>query len=355
MSSLGPDIAHFIQCDAVRHRVALVEDTGPALVVRDASSIASPVPYLRLDAGRAEFSGWRRRLEFPGEHGPLRIRARVRAVPDGISSRARITHVRDEHGRDCAVCAADPVTRTVHLLVEIDRAVVADEPSGRLAVGVAETLAGRAIPYLMTTDAAPWVGDGVPEAVRALLARRLRGIRPRFEREIAFLRRAARGNPLPGALARRLEMLEAAVNGERPRKVKPGAAERETERLVRLVESRACASLRLAPDEIRGLINPRAMMEGLGHGPLMFSLQPGPAPGGPRLRMWRTGEPEHGTSRTMCLGAAAGVLHRMEDAQDVYGLVDTVLNFVETNSVGWVPLDSAPGHRSFAAALEHLF
>jgi len=354
MSTLGKDITHFIQCVAVRHRVAVVEERGPAIVVPDARTIASPVPYVRLDPGRDAYHGRRCRLAFPGSPGSA-IRARVRDLPAGISPRARITSLRDRLGRERAASAADPDTRTLHLLVEIDRATPDGEPAAGLAAAVAEALVAPGIADLVGATGPVWRGEGVREAVHTLLERRARAARPRFEREIAFLHRVGRERPLSGILAARLKMLEQAAAGGATRKVDADAAERETERLERLVESRACASLRVSDDGIRGLINPAPTGGEAGHGALMFALHPGPPPAGPRLRMWRAGEPEHGTSRTMCLGEAAGILSQMEHGQDAYGLVDTVLNFVETNAVGWMPLDTTPGPFPFPPALEHLF
>jgi hypothetical protein len=121
------------------------------------------------------------------------------------------------------------------------------------------------------------------------------------------------------------------------------------------VDSRACASLRFAADEVRGLLNPRRVSESFGHGALMFALHPVAASGGPRLRMWRAEEPEQGTSRTMCLGRAQTVFLQMEAAGDAYGLVDTVLNFVETNFVGVVPLTGPIARRHFVDSLVNLF
>ncbi|MBZ0269055.1 hypothetical protein K8I85_12925, partial [bacterium] len=326
-----------------------------AIVVRDAASITAGLPYVRLERGSALFRGRRQRVILGSGEDAVGVLARLREPPRMVSSASFVAHARDRRGRDVPVALADPARRTIHFLLDVASAAHQSGPLDTAPSVLAETLLTKPLDHLLAAEGEPWIGEAVPHLIREMLERRLHGRRPRFEREIRILRRAGQERPLPRPLVHRLEMLEKAIRGDATRKVEPGVAERETERLRRLVESRACGSLRFAADEVRGLVNPRRVSASFGHGALMFSLQPAPAPGGPRLRMWRAGEPEQGGARTMCLGCASAVLLRMEDTWDTYGLVDTVLNFIETNFVGVVPLSGPLGRHHFVEHLVNLF
>jgi len=355
MRSIGEAVESAIRHVTLVRRVALLEETGPAIVVRDAASITAGLPYVRLERGSTLFRGRRQCVTLGSGDDAVGVLARLRERPRMVSSAPYVAHARSRCGRDVPVALADPDGRTIHLLLDVESALHRSGPFDTAPSLLADTLITKPLDHLLAARTEPWIGEAVPHLIGEMLGRRLHGRRPRFEREIRFLRRAGRERALPRPLVRRLEMLEKAVRGDATREVEPGVAERETERLRRLVESRACGSLRFAADEVRGLVNPRRISASFGHGALMFSLQPAPAPGGPRLRMWRAGEPEQGGSRTMCLGRASTVLMQMEDTRDTYGLVDTVLNFIETNFVGVVPLAGPLHRRHFLDALVNLF
>jgi hypothetical protein len=106
---------------------------------------------------------------------------------------------------------------------------------------------------------------------------------------------------------------------------------------------------------VRGLLNPREVDDTWGHGGLMFALRPAPEPDGPELRMWPAGEAERGGGRQMCLGRGSLVLRGLEACCDVYGLVDSVLNFVETNHVGAMPLGEPTMTDRFTSLLDCIF
>lgn len=345
--SLKERIDHEVRELSLRHRVALIEDVGFPIVVRDAQSIVSTMPYVTLVYGAEEFRGRRRRRLFTSRNGKsLGVLARLRPSPvppvAAKNTEFVVGSVQDARGRRHVVSAFDPRKRTLHLLLDLKTAHCltvpdssAEEPA--LAEALADALVGPALRHASRPGEPPSVGGAVDAHLQQLLERQAAHRLPRFDREIRMLRRAGLERTLPRALARRLRLLEKARRGDHRRKVDPEQVRGERERLIRLVESRACAAIRVHELEIRGLINPRAIDADRGHHALLFALRSAPAPVGPQLRIWKAGRPELGGARSMCLGLAADVIHSMEESTDAYGLVDTVLNFVETNLVGLVP------------------
>ncbi len=77
----------------------------------------------------------------------------------------------------------------------------------------------------------------------------------------------------------------------------------------------------------------------------MFRLQLGFSPLHPILQTWNPLQPAPSRSHGHCLGEALPVLHGLEADGDLYGLVDTVLNFRETNHIRATPLVDRPPRR----------
>lgn len=105
---------------------------------------------------------------------------------------------------------------------------------------------------------------------------------------------------------------------------------KELARLARLVDSRAVAAVRIESRGLVGLTNPRTLREGLLLPAVGFRLAPCAPSWGMTFEVWDPvalgSEPE-----ARCLGGAVPVLAWNLSMQDPFGLVDTVLNFLETN------------------------
>lgn len=355
MKRTGRLIDHGILKIAMKHRLGLLENVDTALVVSDSSAIVSPLPYAHLTRG--EYEGRRLRMKLDGTGGTVTLLVRTRPVPEGLAESAILEYATDSRSRRVPIAATDPASRTIHLLLDLSVASWVDEPGEEAEIAaageVATALVERGVTALLETDGAPSVGGRVPERLQRILERRAEARSPRFRREIAFLRRAGTSDALPNSLKRRLELLEGALRGDSRRAVSRDVIDREVERLGSVVASRACGSLRIENEFVRGLANPARIDASYGHDALMFALRPVAEPDYPELRLWPAGSPEEGASRRMCLGLAIDVFGRQESDHDAYGLVDTVLNFIETNFVGAVSLDRPNRrHRMLRAAID---
>lgn len=354
METIGKEIRRHAARIEMRRRVVVLEQTKGPIVIADASSITSPVPFVRLERGT--YGNRRRRLQIVTDDGTVGLVAHVRPAPKmRDDERFACGTVREARGRAVNAWVADRVAHKIHLLVDLDTAVLGETDAEKPAEIVANAVLGSALDALLTTDAAPVVGPRVVEQLHQVLRRRTTARWPRYEREIAFLESAAMRRVLPRTLHRRLEALKAAVRGEIEHDVASSLAALEAERLVRLVESRACGWLRAGEGMIRGLVNPRELDATWGHAGLMFALRPSPIPDGPDLLIWPAGRAEPDSERVACLGPGTGVFRRLQKDNDVYGLVDCVLNFIETNHLGAVPLDAAYERPHFTDLLEMLF
>ena len=157
-----------------------------------------------------------------------------------------------------------------------------------------------------------------------------------------MLRRFSDGGPLPERIARHIAELEAVAADESIDA--PPAAEhvaREVERLIRLVQDRAVSALCVAADSLVGLTSPRPLTAHTWVRPLLFRLSPAQE-WGVSLRLWDAARPDK-PGFAPCLGEAGPVLARHAREHDAYALVDTVLNYLETNRLGHARAASRAG------------
>jgi hypothetical protein len=319
------------------HRVML--HRGPtAICGREPTAITSAVPEVRIDNGRDRFKNRRQRIRL--QRGPAHVTLLIhhRPIPEELDPRGSLVQWgtnRDE--RRIPLSCVDRRTGTAHVLVDLSAATVADASAASPSQMVVDALLADPLEELLTTAGKPRVGSGVAGSIRSLIADGKEVRRSALEREVALLERSTRPGGLHRTLLCHLEnlknLLRALPAAGHGRMGNDEAVDREISRLERLVASRACAALRFGPDEISGLLNPR-MLERCQLHPLMFRLCMGR--GGRRggLSFWYPQRPNPSASNRVCLGEAAVVLRSLDQSGDLYGMVDTVLNFVETNRVG---------------------
>jgi pentatricopeptide repeat protein len=221
----------------------------------------------------------------------------------------------------------------VRLLVNLEDAVQHGNPTW--IRNLFREVLERPLQTMLEAKRAVQVGPGVAEAVGGLLRTwpsfSLTGLR----REVFLLERlGAEGMPQP--MMNRLQLLRKRLEREgkrKPREVLPERVETEIGRLVRLVESRACAWIGFEPGTITGVSNPYAFGADVNQRSIAFRLDMSGSSRLPDLVVWNPMLEIF--RRQSCLGEAIKVFHGMEKRGDLYGMVDTLLDYFETNRVGF--------------------
>jgi hypothetical protein len=319
--------------------VTLLGDRPFPIPLDDPASVVSGLPCVAVDSARGTYGGRRRRLRLRRGAARATLLARVRPLPPeperGWLVVARASAPR---GRRVPVCAVDGERGRIHLLLDLETAEIVDGSPGLDPAGLlAEAFVGEPIAFLLRQAPPARVGRDVRRHVRALLERQPGRDRDELERELKLLRRLAPRGSLPRALALRVEKLTRSLRS-RPDAVTEQRVERELSRLVKLVASRALAAIRLGPARIEGLINPGALGAEWRLRAVMFRLLLGETAYHPILQTWDPlrAAPRRGYGH--CLGEAHGVLHDRCADGDLFGLIDTVLNFRETNLLRAAPV-----------------
>jgi hypothetical protein len=351
-------------CTLISDRHVVLLDGQPSVIPpRDQAAIVSSVPDIRIDTGRPAFRGRPARLGVQGGSGALTLLARTRPMPETSENDLLLVQWgADRRGRRVPICHVDGRTRTIHVLVDLHGASVADcRPGIKPAAVLVDVLFGEAMRALLDSGSGYSVGDEVGRHVRSLLNHRLEAGQEVFRNELRMLSRLATTSDalLPSALRRRIEPLRRALLEPRQKpteneRVTAGDVDREITRLGRLVTSRACALLRFSPSEIEGVLNPRVSGR-YRIKPLMFRLESARLKGRPVLRVWDAAKAEVALKHPLCLGDGDPVLRKMEYSGDIYGMVDTVINFVDTNFFGMIQLDGARRPRSLCDVLPSVF
>jgi hypothetical protein len=318
--------------EASQRLALLTGGTGLDAAAADVS-IRPRVPTVRLERGDALFRGRRCRIHFDGAESGATLGTRVRPAPS-IGAGIHVEVARGANGEPVPVAVADPSTATIHLLVELSKATLEEDCGPDPLGAVAERVFAGPLAAIAGGDADVVIGSQVEPRVRHL-ANRGGGMRLRIEREIAFLRRARDAGDVHGALDSRMERLERYL-AKAPETPQLSSAEREVSRLVHLVASRAVGFLRFDEEEIVGLLNPVGFDEARRRIPLGFGLRLRDPRHGTSLRFWSPETPAD-ELRIACLGCGAEMFPQLADERDVFGVVDAVVNFAETNTIGVVP------------------
>jgi hypothetical protein len=319
--------------------VTLLGDTPPAIAAGDPDAIVSGLPHIRIDAARGGFRGRRKRVTLKRGPHHATVLSRCRPLPaEPEGGWLVVEWARDRFDRTIPVCAVEQREGRFHVLLELETARVVDSSAGLDPAGLlAEAFIGEPLSILMKHAPEPRVGTDVCGHVRALMEKRVVDERDALEGELSLLRRFAPQSALPRVLARHLESLKRAL-GERRDEVGEEQIEHEVSRLVKLVASRALAAIRVGPNRIEGLINPGALGNEWRLRSAMFRLQLGCSPLHPILQTWSPLRSAPRREHGHCLGEARPVLLDRDTDGDLYTLVDTVINFRETNHIRAIPV-----------------
>jgi hypothetical protein len=346
---------------ATSRHATLLDDAEIPIPPGDPESIVSAVPAVRLVHGRRIYEGRRQRFRFGRGGSHATMLARHRALPvDSAGSDRIVRWATNRHGRRVPVACADRATRSIHVLVDLSSAcVVGREGSLDPADLLVGELFERPLGFLLDGRDEPTVGPRVREAVRLLLSGRTDLLYDLARGELSVLQRLAATGRLPRALVRKLDTLkrttERRAERETSKPVDPRRVDREISRLRHLVSRRACSALRFTDSDIVGLMNPRRFKDGWTLRPMMFRFRPNRCRGRPFLTFWNPSRSEPRDGNGVCLGEGIFILREIESGGDVYGLVDGVLNFVETNLVGAIPPNGRRRRRLLPELIEAWF
>ncbi len=345
MSKLNETINEELDRLMCAHRVMLHH--GPtAICGRDPTAIASAVPEVCIDNGHDRFRNRRRRIRLQRGSDHVTLLARHRPIPEEADHRGLLVQwATNGDERRIPLSCVDRRSCTAHILVDLSTATVADTTATNPGQVVVDALLADPLEALLAADGRPKVGSDVARQIRSLITEGAESRRSVLQKEVALLERCASPHGLHRTLLHHLEtlksMLRALPGAQATRGGADEAVDREISRLEKLVASRACAALRFGSDEIGGLLNPRTLGRSQLR-PLMFRLCLGRARRRLGLHLGYPQSPDPVANHRVCLGEAAEVLRSVELSGDLYGMVDTVLNFVETNRVGAVRSGQRP-------------
>lgn len=361
------------------NRVALLDGATLPIQAGDPDSIVAGLPGITMDYLRPPAGARPRHLRVENGGRSVTLMSRVGPAPEGADW-LRLQVARDRQKREVPLCGAEAREGRLVMLLELDRAriVRAELPEGESPQRfVAQCLIERPVRALLNHlrkgSARTWVGKNVAHQVGAHVARR----HPKQEvlfRELGLLQSIATGRLARSAIARHLHALHHALRGQNEKPEPAGsdaepagsdaepegglkverspvsASDVEVARLVRLLRDRACVALKLQPDRIVGLLGPRLLTEQLMLQAVMFRLLVSRPGRPPRLQCWNPVRPK-ATPRQLCIdGDAEDAIYWMQNRGDIYGLVDVVLNYMETNGIGaigaglGVPLGLSSSH-----------
>ncbi len=325
-----------------RHRVILRQGIGDPGEAWNPTAIRSRIPEIWVDYPSPEkFTGRRRKLMVEADGKFVAIRSRIHPpIPDPASRNILTGYARDRLGRSVPVWEADRASRTIRVLVDFMRGPIVDNTFGiHPGEFLLKQIVEKPVTILLAGETKPFVGSRVRFQLTRLLCRTPFDSRKHLREELAYLRMLRPRNvTLPVPLSQHMQniarRLEEDYPAPVPDKVPDELVDRQLSMLCRLVGKRACSELRLEDDKISGVVNPATDGRFQARAPLEFFLAidaeffrpclyvSGYAPGKAQRRYPR------------CLGGGEMILLHHFRARDLYGMVDTVLNYIDTNRVG---------------------
>ena len=310
--------------------------------MNDSHSIVSPVPDVHVETGQGDFKGRPRRLILEGKERNMVLLARTRPVPQRRGGPLEVVAwATDRHGGRVPVCGLDRRRCDLHWLIDLESAFLVDRGGdGDPVRQLADLLFAGPVDELLRDQPDPKVGRHVADQVGELQARRRGFDRTILQEELSLLQRLSEPGSFRRAVARRVDTLRGMLDalppaGERTR-ARVRSCREEASRLQRLVASRACSALRLRAGRITGLLNPKRIDRRLILSPLLFRLCLGRRRGY-ALEFWHPEVPEPARRNGVCLGEGGLVLGRQHVEGDLFSMVDSVINFSETNLIGAPP------------------
>lgn len=328
-----------------RQRITLLQAGPPLVRPDDATAIISGVLTVRVDDRTDDCSRRRRRLHFDGAGGTAVILARTRPVPNHLKGRpCVIQKTRLRSGRRIAVSCLDLETCTLHVLVDLAGALPVTTQLATAARLLIDSIYGVPVRDLLSRGQPLRIGEQVAQTTLHLLSSLRNSRHHALEKELRLLRTLLQDDKIAPSLQNRVDKIQLWLldNPKEPQMdlPVPPSIDGEGSRLAHLVASRACGYIRISPGEITGLANPR-MAPGFGMLPFLFRLR---LPGHGEqmsLDIWDPRTPEPRRAR-VCLGQATTVFLRFQKSQDIYGTVDFVLGFLETNRIGTFAVNGKP-------------
>jgi hypothetical protein len=355
MSTFSEAIRDRLFQTMARHRLALIKDQEGLIEPGGPKTIASRLPFVRLVGESGGFTGRRKRIRI-GNGAGLIVRARLRpAPPEPDGGWTSVLHGFDYRNRRLPLCCVDEGTPRIHVLVDL-RTMEPLETAGEVdpvPFLVASLFDGPIESMIRKDTGAVWVGPEVGKGVRQFMGVRSWRHRHLLEREKWLLEQHTMIEGLPAALKRRLAQLKQALAKTEETDEENGgeSVEREVSRLRRLIASRVLGAIQFSDRSITGLVNPRRVAEGWGLRPLMFRLGFDRAGYRPCLFVWNPSGQSGGDVGPQCMGEGDCFLREFIEGRDVYCMLDLILNFLETNAIGAVPLDGNTPRRSLRAYL----
>lgn len=355
---LGASLAREWRRLAASQRVVLRPAGSPRAPEDDSAAIVSRVPDAEVDWPATKLCVHRRILRIESNGSWARYRLRVRD-PDGLPRTAGhlARYAYPCRGRPVPVCLVQPESHAIRLLVSSTRASAVEAGPGVEAPALlASFLLGEPIAAILRRDAEPVVGPEVRAGVAKLLALGKRAGGEMRPPKMAVLDRMdPESLLLPSCMRHRLASYRDGLCRRQPPgdtcQPTDGEVEAETFRLRKLVASRAFSSLCFGETGVRGIVNPGPSPIEEARPAIAFrlSLAPPPLGQGLRLVLWPVADSAERASTLACLGSAAEVLRWFHEAGDPFGVMDTVLNYIEANRVG--ALFEKPEARALAAVL----
>ena len=325
----------------------------------DRAAIVAGVPAVHIATDSAGYSIRRQRLRFTDGSARITVLARTRPVPQEVAGRrCLIQTALNRFGRPVPVSCMDLDRGTLHVLVDLSGArAVAGAPGTNAAGGIVGKVYREPVVSLLREAGGPRVGTKVATVAHSILDSHHRNRRILVGEELSALESLAGTGILPTSLARRIEALKQWLGSDRPHceatPVTAEQAELEVSRMANLVSSRACGYIRLSGKEITGLVNPRTCGRHAFR-PVLFRLSLTPSTSAPTLRLWNPLRPDS-RGDTPCLGQGDRYLGEFQATRDLYGMVDLILNYLETNRIAMFSMNRGPVFQRWMGYVAELF
>ena len=324
----------------VKYRVVLLHE-GEVVPKRPGrSAIVSRVPDIRLDCPSGKLETYESTLRLEDADGSLTFRTRLcKEAHATADSDSVVAWAVDESGRRYPASAVDLESRTIHLPmglyhVEILKTGGDLDPLDFLTAKLIE----NPMRSIMAQDGPPSIGCDVRDGVQALFPiGQMRDEENYLKKELAFLERlrptmtrfTERFSGRIKEISHRLAFL---CSRRQPVELPERVVVHQLSMLSRVVQQRACSWLQFDKQGITGAVNPSPQVGQRGRGAVEFRIQNAMHHFMPEVHVWtRTGRQRN---RPRCLGIGAEIIMHYQKERDPFGMVDVVLNYIDTNKVG---------------------
>ena len=337
----GERFETWLQDFMVRHRIA-VRQGETWMQPAESESIVSRVPDVVLDQPAEGILARRRIFEFGSGDRKALFRAHIGQEEIGGSWNV-VTSVKDRRGVQVHAAIADPGRRVVRLLVDL-RSVrpmpLAD--AGGMIETLAGALVGEPVRSMLQLDGEARVGSNVRARIAKFIADQPGEEAELLRGELSFLEQLVDDCPaVPAGMRRRIdglrERIKVLAETAPAPEVPEGRVERELGALCRLVEKRTCSFIRLGNGEVAGIANPAPEGSPRGRVAVGFHLRYCTLRGRSILHLEPLVPGDRERWGPVCLGCGDAILIGLLVERDLYGIVDFLMNFIDTNRIGALP------------------